>query len=156
MWSRIMRGISIKGYRGFRPPEDLIYSSRYGSRYDLSVLKPWILYVSSPCAYVPAEKDTRRASRKPRLRLRQSGYRRAQIVRIPRRVAASFEHRASRQHVQSLFRTASYHATSTTHPTKLSVRPSVTLSSRSRTSYGSATGTSRYCTRTRTVALQSH
>ena len=27
----------------FRPPEDLIYS-------DLSVLKPWILYVSSPCA----------------------------------------------------------------------------------------------------------
>ena len=32
----MMRGISIKGYRGFRPPpEDLIYS-------DLSVLKPWI------------------------------------------------------------------------------------------------------------------
>ena len=38
-----MGGISIKGYRGFRPPEDLIYS-------DLFVLKPWILYVSSPCA----------------------------------------------------------------------------------------------------------
>ena len=37
-WSRIMRGISIKGYRGFRPLEDL------------SVLKPWILYVSSPFA----------------------------------------------------------------------------------------------------------
>ena len=30
-----MRGISIKGYRGFGPLEDLIYS-------DLSVLKPWI------------------------------------------------------------------------------------------------------------------
>ena len=31
-WSRIMRGmISIRGYRGFRPLEDL------------SVLKPWIL-----------------------------------------------------------------------------------------------------------------
>ena len=28
-------GISIKGYRGLRPPGDLIYS-------DLSVLKPWI------------------------------------------------------------------------------------------------------------------
>ena len=28
-------GIPIKGYRGLRPPGDLIYS-------DLSVLKPWI------------------------------------------------------------------------------------------------------------------
>ena len=35
-------GISIKGYRGLRPPGDLIYS-------DLSVLTPWICtYVSSP------------------------------------------------------------------------------------------------------------
>ena len=38
-------GIPIKGYRGLRPPGDLIYS-------DLFVLKPWICsdYVSSPCA----------------------------------------------------------------------------------------------------------
>ena len=37
-------GISIKGYRGLRPPGDLIYS-------DLSVLTPWICtYVSSPSA----------------------------------------------------------------------------------------------------------
>ena len=40
-------GIPIsKGYRGLRPPGDLIYS-------DLSVLKPWILYVLSPCAMSP-------------------------------------------------------------------------------------------------------
>ena len=57
------------------------------------------------CWYVPAEKDTQQEAT---ITATTSGYRRAQLVRIPRRVAASFEHRASRQHVQSLFRTTAY------------------------------------------------